>query len=48
MHAHACRLQGKGDMRWSHPEDMTWGAGDTLLGYLLDEKVGMVLFRERV
>lgn len=43
MHAPACRLWGRREVRLLHPEDE---AGDTELGCLLEEEVGMVLLGE--
>lgn len=50
IHARACRLQGRGreEVRWPHPEDMAGGTGNTELGCLLEEEVGMVLLREHL
>lgn len=49
MCARAFRLQGKGEVRWLHPEDVAGGAGDTDLVCLLEEgEVGRVLLGEHV
>lgn len=43
MDARACRGQGRGEVRWLHPEVRAGGAGDTELSCLLEKRVGMVL-----